>query len=470
MSECLPRAANGADASVIDDAKRLHLVGIGGVSMCALAEALAAGGHTVTGSDISGGRGVERLRAGGISVTVGHGAALIAEAAPGAVIRSAAIDDLNPEIMAAREAGIPVISRAQAWGRLMRRYERVLCVAGTHGKTTTTGMAAHIALEAGLDPSVMLGGELPPIDAGHRIGGGNLMVFEACEYRDSFLSFMPTVAVILNIELDHLDYFRDLDHILDSFARFAALTPGGGAVVANGGDRNVAECLRRIPPNVKDRRVIRFGTRPDCDVRLVAAPDMGAPIEIYAGGRLYAAAALKAPGAHNAMNAAAAAAAAYALGIPGAAVSRGLESFTGARRRFERLGHYNGAEVVDDYAHHPTEVAVTIETARGMGYKRVLCAFQPHTYTRTAALFDDFAAALAAADKLYVAEIYAARERPTGLSAAKLAGAVPRAEFFAGLDELRDALARDAMPGDLILTMGAGDIERVGRELAAAGD
>jgi UDP-N-acetylmuramate--alanine ligase len=441
--------------------RHAHLIGIGGVSMSALAEVLAARGLIITGSDMQSSETIDRLRALGLRIGIGH----TPEAVHGAdcVIRTAAAREDNPEVMETRRLGLPLFERAQAWGHIMRDHAAALCIAGTHGKTTATSMAAQIALAGALDPTVMIGGTLPAIGAGHRVGDGRLIIMEACEYCNSFLNFSPTIAVVLNIEEDHLDCFADLEEIVSSFTRFALLTPEKTGLLLLCADDPGAMRLSGLP-----RTVLTFGQSEGADVYPEGLTfERGyARFDIMTRGRFYASAALGVPGAHNVTNALGAAAAAWQIGLPGDAVTRGLETFRGAARRFELTGDYRGATVVDDYAHHPTEIAVTLAAARGMGFSRVLCAFQPHTYSRTAALFPDFVAALGGADRVYMAEIYAAREKNTiGISARRLAEELPNAAFFEDLDSLAQALAREARPGDLILTMGAGDIWRVARAL-----
>ena len=439
---------------------RAHLVGVGGVSMSPLAEVLHGAGLTITGSDMQESRTVARLRSVGVHVVIGHQA----ESVQGVdcVIRTAAVHDDNPEIAAARAAGIPVFERAQAWGALMRQYRNALCVAGTHGKTTTTSMCTHIFMAAQADPTVMIGGTLPMLGVGHRVGQGDTIIMESCEYCDSFLSFFPTVAVILNVDADHLDYFEDLNAVQRSFRSFAQLVPTNGWVVANAEDQNTMDTLAEL-----DRNVLTFGVEQG-DVKannLSWSNGMG-EFDIMVNGSFYAHVALQVPGIHNAKNALAAAAAAHVLNIPGKAVEEGLSSFIGAGRRFEYKGEYNGAKIYDDYAHHPSELEALLTTAKTLGYERVICAFQPHTYTRTKELFEEFIRVLKLADVPVLAEIYAAREKNTiGISSKDLVSHIPNGRYFSTLPEVTAALAELARPGDLILTVGAGDIYTVGEAL-----
>ena len=442
--------------------KRAHLVGIGGVSMCPLAEVLAGEGLLVQGSDMTESESVKRLRSKGIAVAVGHNAENLGDC--DFVIRTAAVHDGNPEIAGAVARGIPVYERAQAWGALMRRYKNALCVSGTHGKTTTTSMCTHIFLAAGRDPSVMIGGTLPILGCGHRVGHGDTIILESCEYCNSFLSFFPTVAVILNVESDHLDFFKDLKDIEHSFHAFADLVPQRGYVISNADDKGARESVAGLSHPVftfslADRTA-------DCYARDVAFFDGCASFDVMIHGELYAHVDLHIPGKHNILNALAAASAAYVLGIPGQAVTLGLEDFHGAGRRFEHKGSYHGAAVYDDYAHHPAELHALLTTARSMGYERVICAFQPHTYTRTKALFDDFVRELQLPDVTVLAEIYAAREQNVlGIFSRDLAEKIPGAIYCSTLDKVADTLASLARPGDLILTVGAGDIFRAGEKL-----
>ena len=444
----------------IQPGRRVHLSGIGGVSMCPLAEVLHGMGLQVQGSDMSDSATVKHLRSLGIPVHVGH----VAQDIQGAefLIRTAAIHDDNPEIAAARAHGIPVFERAEAWGAIMQQYENALCIAGTHGKTTTTSMATHIFMAAEKDPTVMIGGTIPMLHSGYRVGRGDTIILESCEYCNSFLHFFPTVAVILNVEADHLDFFKDLADVEHSFRAFAQLVPPEGHVVANADDPGVREALEGI-----DR--FSFGLEaPEADCRGVNLRwDHGLPsFDVVIRGQVYTHLDLQVGGKHNVYNALAAASAAYLLGIPGGAVKEGLEAFTGAGRRFEYKGEYNGAKVYDDYAHHPGELHALLDMARSLGYGRIVCAFQPHTYSRTKALFDEFVQELRRPDVVILAEIYAAREKNTiGITSADLAREIPGAICCPTLEAVTDALAQAARPGDLILTVGAGDIYTAGEAL-----
>ena len=441
-----------------------HLVGIGGVSMSSLAEVLKGMGITVTGSDINEGRNVDELRANGFTVHIGHRAENISDDIE-FVVRTAAAHDDNPEIVAAHARGIPVFERTQAWGAISKDYQNALCISGTHGKTTTTSMCTHINMAADRDPTVMIGGTLPLLHSGHRVGHGNTIIMEACEYYNSFLSFHPTIAVILNIEADHLDFFKDLDDIKRSFRTFAERTSEDGTVIVNLDDPNAMEAIEGI-----DRHIMTFGLTPKADVYAKNISYLGenSQFDIYYHGRKYTDVTLHVPGEHNVKNALAAAAASICLGIRPNAVKYGLAGFNGAGRRFEFKGKFNGADVYDDYAHHPGELRALLDMVETLNYKRTVVVFQPHTYTRTAALFDDFIAQLRRPDVVLLAEIFAAREKNTiGISSSQLAEQIPGANFYPGFDGLENALRSLAQPGDIILTVGAGDVYRIGERLVA---
>ena len=452
-----------ADANIqnyIAPGRRAHLVGIGGVSMSPLAEVLHKAGMVITGSDMKESATVEHLRALGIPVAIGHRAENIGQAE--LVIRTAAVHDSNPEIAAARAAGVPVFERAQAWGAIMRGYKNALCISGTHGKTTTTSMCTHIIMAAQMDPTVMIGGTLPLLGSGYRVGHGDTIILESCEYCNSFLSFFPTVAVILNIEADHLDFFKDLDDVEHSFRAFADRVPENGLIVANADDANTMHTLEG-----ERRPVLTFGLAQG-DVHAAGLTwDRGLPaFDVIYRGEFFTHVELHVPGEHNVKNALAAAAAAIALAVDPRAVSDGLAAFRGAGRRFEHKGSYHGAEVYDDYAHHPGELQALLTAARTLGYERIICAFQPHTYTRTKALFDDFVQVLQEPDVTLLAEIFAAREvNDIGISSRDLAARIPGSEYYATLPEVTERLRQLARPGDLILTVGAGDIYTVGEAL-----
>ena len=434
----------------------VHLVGIGGVSMRPLGLVLKGMGMIVTGSDMNSSVSTDELIAKGIDVHIGHRAENVEGA--DCVIRTAAAHNDNPEIAAARVAGIPVFERAQAWGVIMRAYKHAVCISGTHGKTTTTSMVTHILMQAQWDPTVMIGGDLPLLHAGHRVGNGDTIVLESCEYCDSFLNFFPTLAVILNVEADHLDYFKDLADVQKSFRAFAQLASFG--VLANGDDLHTVQAVEGVER-------ITFGFGEHNRVRGVNISSDWRTLDVVCDGKLYASLHLAVIGRHNALNALAAAGVAWMLGIDGDAVSEGLATFHGARRRMEYKGELNGAYVYDDYAHHPDELKATIEAVRSMPEcKRLVVAFQPHTYSRTKALFDDFVEQLQKPDVVVLAEIYAARERNTvGISSRDLQEKIPGAVYCETLPDVTDHIRSIAREGDVILTVGAGDIYRAGEAL-----
>ena len=439
--------------------RKAHLVGIGGVSMAPLAEVLHGMGMVITGSDQRQSVTVEHLRSLGIPVAVGQNAENLGDAE--LVIRTAAAHDSNPEIAGAHTRGIPVFERAQAWGAIMRNYKNALCISGTHGKTTTTSMCTHIFLAARRDPTVMIGGTLPMLGAGHRVGKGDTIIAESCEYCNSFLSFSPTVAVILNVEPDHLDFFKDLEDIKHSFRQFAQLVPPSGSVIVNGDNEGARSVACGLDP-------FTFGLSEGAECTAANLTwNKGLPtFDITVHGEKYAHVSLRVGGVHNVSNALAAASAAWVLGVPGAAVEEGLNSFTGAGRRFEKKGTVNGADVYDDYAHHPDELEALLTMAKTLGYRRIVCAFQPHTYSRTKALFDRFVEVLSQPDVTLLAEIFAAREvNELGISSKDLCEKIPGSEYFATLKALTARLREIAQPGDLILTVGAGDIYTVGEAL-----
>lgn len=437
--------------------KHAHLVGIGGVSMRPLGLVLRSMGMNISGSDMNASVSTDELIAKGIHVAIGHRAENIEGA--DCIIRTAAANNDNPEIAAARAAGIPIFERAQAWGHIMKAYKNAVCVSGTHGKTTTTSMLTHIFMEAGREPTVMIGGSLPLLGAGHRVGTGDTIILESCEYCNSFLNFFPTTAVILDIDADHLDFFKDLEDIKASFRKFASLVPEGGLIVANGDDENTMDALKGLG-------AVTFGMKEENDVFGKNFSKDFREFDVYCAGSLYCHLQLGVLGRHNAMNALAACAVAWKFAIPGEAAARALSTFRGAGRRLEYKGSYHGADVYDDYSHHPAELHALLSAVHLMGYQRVVCAFQPHTYSRTKALFSDFVRELKTADLAVLTDIYAARESNTiGISSKDLSDQIPGSVYCPGLPQLTGFLASIARPGDIILTVGAGDIYKAGEKL-----
>ena len=433
----------------------VHLVGIGGVSMRPLGLVLQGMGLLVTGSDMNASVSTDELIAKGIHVEIGHRAENIEGAC--CIIRTAAAHNDNPEIAAARVAGIPVFERAQAWGVIMQSYKNAVCVSGTHGKTTTTSMLTHVLMTAQKDPTVMIGGNLPLLGAGHRVGDGDTILLESCEYCDSFLNFYPTLAIVLNIEADHLDYFKDLEQIQNSFHRFAAMATDH--ILVNGDDFNTIQAMKGL-------NYIAFGMGENNRIRGVNATSDWRQMDVLCDGKFYCHLELAVIGKHNMINALAAMGAAWLLGIDGSVAADSLKDFHGAARRMQYKGNFNGADIYDDYAHHPGELAATIAAVRAASDRRLVVAFQPHTYTRTKALFDDFVRELRKADVVLLAEIYAARERNTiGISSKQLQEKIPGSIYCETLPQVAETLKEIARPGDLIFTIGAGDIYRAGEAL-----
>lgn len=433
----------------IQPGKQVHLVGIGGISMRPLGLVLKEMGLIVTGSDKSATASTQELIDKGIPVRIGH----FPENIQGAccVIRTAAVHDDNPEILAARKAGIPVFERAQAWGVIMRGYAHALCVAGTHGKTTTTSMLAHILMAAQTDPTIVVGAHLDLIGACHHIGTGDTIVMESCEFCDSFLNFSPSMAIILNVDADHLDYFKTIDGVKRSFRKFAQLS--SEFVLANGDDENTVETLQGMS-------YVNFGFGEQNRIRAVNVSPNWRSFDVQCDGKHYCHLELQVFGRHNACNALAAAAAAWLVGIPGEAVSSGLATFHGARRRMEYRGTINGADFFDDFGHHPRELAMTLDTIQTMGYKRVILAFQPYTYSRTKELFEEFIQQLKRPDILVISDILGARETDTlGMSSTQIQARIPGSYYCPGIADVAEKLRQLAQPGDLIYTSGCGNLD-----------
>jgi UDP-N-acetylmuramate--alanine ligase len=450
----------------LSDVNHVHCIGIGGIGLSAVAEILLNEGYRVSGSDMNEGDTTDRLIAHGATVYLGHRARNLGDA--DLVVYSAAIPAANPEIVAARERGIPVVTRAQMLGHLMATKEESVAVAGAHGKTTTTAMVSLVLREAGRDPTILVGGNLSEISGNVAVGSGNYFVTEACEYMDSFLSLAPKYAIILNIDSDHLDYFKDIDHIVRSFDRFANQVRDDGAVIAFDANPFVSSILETT-----DRRVVTFGYNNRCDYNAadIRFGEDGMPcFSVRKGREKVCSIRLGVPGDHNIANALAAFACCSEMGIEPELIAGTLEKFTGTQRRFDRRGEtFGGVTVVDDYAHHPEEIVATIRAARNLPHKSLWVLFQPHTYTRTLALHDDFARALELADKVVIAEIYAAREKNVHQISSKSIALKMKEDdpgrdawYFKSFDEIASFVLNNAEEGDLVITMGAGDIYKVG--------
>lgn len=441
----------------------IHMIGIGGISMSGLADLLMYFGYKVTGSDITETHITQKLKSLGAEIFIGQKAENIKN--PDLVCYTAAIKEDNPELCEAKKMGIPLMERAALLGELMKNYKFPLAVAGTHGKTTTTSMLSLILLEAKTDPTILVGGELPEINGNYRIGDSKYLVFEACEYVESFLNFRPFLSIITNIEEDHLDYFVNLSHIITSFQKFSRLNSPLGTIIVCSDDKNALSAVQNVETKVQKYAIY------DKNADFVAydienKSDGGCEYKIMHGGEYLFTVKLNVIGRHNVLNSLAAASAAYSLGISAEAIKSGLLNFHGTKRRFERIGEFAGVEVMDDYAHHPTEIKSTLEAAKQLGKKRTWCIFQPHTYSRTKAFTDEFAKALSLADKVVVADIYPAREKYDGtIHSCDLAAKISGCTYMNSFPAIERYIKQNAEPGDLVITMGAGDIFKIGKNL-----
>ncbi|NLN82439.1 MAG: UDP-N-acetylmuramate--L-alanine ligase [Clostridiales bacterium] len=448
---------------ILQGIKRVHFVGIGGSGMSPLAEILHARGYIVTGSDINESDNIDRLQSLGIRISMKQQAENVGDAQ--LVVYTSAVNPQNPELVKAAGSGIPTIERGKLLGLITREYPNTIGVAGTHGKTTTTSMLSQILLQGGFDPSVFIGGRLPLINANGRAGGSDIMVCEACEFQDHYLSMNPAVSVILNIDADHLDYFGSLENVISSFRRFAGLARR--AVIVNADDENTMRAVEGIA----GKQVIRYGLNGDYEwmaknVRMM--DDCFGQYDLYHDGAFFAPIKLGVPGEHNIPNSMAAAAAAFICGADAKHIAYGLETFKGAGRRFEFLGTFNGITVADDYAHHPTEIAATLNAAKGMGYQRVWAIFQPFTYSRTARHLDGFVESLSNADQVVLSEIMGSREENKWeVSSEQITSRISGAVYLRTFPEITEYVVANCKEGDLILTMGGGDIYKCARMIVS---
>ena len=443
---------------VLGKIKRIHFIGIGGSGMCPLVEILHSKGYEISGSDNNESDTLNRVRSLGIPVFLGQRAQNI-EGAQMIVYTAALLPD-NPELCAAKESGIPTFERKELLGAITRMFDNCICVCGTHGKTTVTAMLTQIFLQSGADPTAVIGGKLPLTGTNGIAGGSQNMLCEACEFVDTFLSLSPDVSVILNIDEDHLDYFKTLDNLIASFTKFASMTRR--EIIINADDANTLRAVESI----KDKRFITFGLGKDNDFRAenIVLEHEFASFDIIKYGENVGRISLGIPGKHNIFNALAAIAAADNAGIPMDKIIACAEQFRGAGRRFEILKKINGITIADDYAHHPRELEVTLNAAMGMGFKRVWAVFQPFTYSRTKILFDDFVRVLKIPDRVVMTEIMGSRERNTyGVYTSQLAEKIPGSVWFNTFDEVADYVVKNAEEGDLVITLGCGDIYKAAK-------
>lgn len=441
-------------SKVLKTVKTIHFIGIGGSGMCPLAEILHSKGYTLQGSDNNESSIVERIRKMGIKVMMGQRAENIEGAEM--VVYSAAISKENPELKAALESGIPTFQRAELLGEVSRQFTNCIGICGTHGKTTVTSLTVQTMIEAGLDPSAVIGGKLPLTNSYGRVGQTETIVMESCEYQDTFLKMSPDVAVILNIDEDHLEYFKTMENLILSFTKFASSATK--AIIYNGDDENTLKAIK----DIKGKEMISFGFDKKNDYYAENVEEYkGAftKFDVMYKGEKLGSVELSIPGIHNILNALAAIASAIYSGAKFEDCIKGLQEFKGAGRRFEDLGTYNGIDFIDDYAHHPAELKVTLEAAMKMGYNTVWAVFQPFTYSRTAMHFDEFVDVLKIPDRCVMTEIMGSREVNTyDIYTSQLAEKIPNSVWFNTQEEVADYVVKNAKAGDLVLTMGCGDI------------
>ena len=445
----------------------VHFIGIGGISMSGLAEILIKEHFTISGSDSKQSALTDHLTNLGATIFYPQKASNIIEGID-VVVYTAAIHDDNPEFAEAKRQGLPMLSRAELLGQLMNNYSTPIAISGTHGKTTTTSMLSHILLEAETDPTISVGGILNAIGGNIRVGNSDIFVTEACEYTNSFLNFFPHISVILNVEEDHMDFFKDIDDIRSSFHKFASLLPEDGALIVN---KNI-ESLESIIEGL-NCKVISYSECQDADYSAanIEFDALGnASFDLIKYGTYVDRIKLSVAGNHNVSNALSTIAVADLLEIPLETIKKGILSFTGTVRRFQYKGERNGFTIIDDYAHHPTEIRATLTSAQNYPHKDIWCIFQPHTNTRTKAFFHEFAEALSMADHVILADIYAARETDTlGMSSEALAEEIKSlgadAYYLPSFEAIENFVLERVIHGDLLITMGAGDVVNIGENL-----
>lgn len=444
--------------------EHIYFIGIGGISMSGLAEILASRGHQVSGTDVKETAVTKHLQSLGIHINFGHRAENITDDIT-LVVYTAAIHDDNPELRAAHEKGIRIMDRAHLLGQIMDEYHDSVAVSGTHGKTTTTSMVSEILLAAEKDPTITVGGILPTIGSNLRIGNSPYFVAEACEYFDSFLQFNPFIAIILNVESDHLDYFKTLENIRRSFHAFAQRVPNNGLLVISEKIDHVEELTDGLTCHVET-----FGLSEKANWRaenIVHEADGRNSFDVYHNGAFFTTIHLHIPGEHNITNALAAIGASAFLGAAPADCVKGLQHYTGTERRFQLKGKKDGITVIDDYAHHPTEIKAALAAAQNVQHNTTWCVFQPHTFSRTRFLFDEFGEAFGDADEIIIADIFAARETDDGtVSAAQLAERIAQtgksARYVGDFAAIEAYLREHCKSGDLLMTVGAGDVYKIG--------
>lgn len=443
--------------------KHIHFIGIGGSGMYPLAQILHTQGYYLTGSDNNETATLDAVRKMGIPVFLGHDPKNLEGA--DLVVHTAAIMADNPELMAAKASGVMTVERSELLGLVTSWYSKAFCVSGTHGKTTTSSMLTHILLAAGIDMSAVIGGKIKAIGGSGRAGKSEYMVCEACEFVDTFLKLFPDISIILNIDRDHMDYFKTMENLKLSFSKFCKKTTD--MIIANGDDDNTMDAVK---DSGSEARVITFGKtdRNDFyaeDIRVVS--DFHTEFTLMNKGEALGVMTIHVPGIHNVYNAVAACAAAYSAGITVESMRDGLEAYNGTVRRFERIAEVNGITVADDYAHHPAEVAVTLETAKKMSFRRVWAVHQPFTYSRTSMLLDEFAEALSIADKVVLTEIMGSREKNTyNIYSKDLAEKIDGCVWYPTFEEVAKHVADNAQAGDLVITLGCGDVYKVAEMIA----
>ncbi len=439
--------------------KKIHFIGIGGSGMCPLAEILLSEGYEITGSDNNTGDNIDKLRSLGVEITMGQKAENIAGAEM--IVYTAALLPDNVELVAAKKSGIPTFERSKLFGAITRMYNNCVGICGTHGKTTATSMLTQILITANADPTAVIGGKLPLIDSHGRVGKSETMVCEACEFVDTFLDLSPDVAVILNIDADHLDYFKTVDNLIASFTKFANLATR--LIIANGDDEKTMKSIK----DINNKNIITFGFNESNDYYAKNVTfNRGAfpQFDVYHKGELLGNVSLNVPGKHNVLNAMAAVVAAVDVGADFDSIKKALLEFKGAGRRFEIIGEYNGVTIADDYAHHPAELKATLEAAMKMEYNEVWAVFQPFTFSRTSMLLDEFADVLQIPQHTVLTEIMGSREVNTyGIKTEHLAEKIPGCVWFKTFDEVADYIVKNAKPNDLVITLGCGDVYKAAK-------